>query len=443
MVNVETRYAVNGASTIAYQVMGKAPTNLLYIPGWFFNPEIWGDFSPMRRYFERLQSFARVVAVEKRGFGMSDRLSGRDLPSTSERVGDVTAVADAEDLEQTAIMGTFEGGTLALLWAAANPGRVSSIVLIDSFAKLEWDKSIFGRLGGRDKALAAFRLWEMFAQGRDREFFYPSLAVTPQQARQIGRLFRMEANPGVIEAWVPMVLDLDARSILREITAKVLVVHSQGDAVVDFKHAADLADQLPNARLITLPGGDHVPWGANFDAVLNEVEEFLTGSLRSSTERGVPHTIVFTDIVESTKRLAESGDASWRLLIEKHDQIAARLLERFTGRFVKSTGDGLLAHLPTPAAAIGFAQALTSQLAADGIQVRVGIHTGKCETYGDDLVGLAVNVAARIMAIAQPGEILVSGAVHNLADVTGVAFRACGEHELKGVPGRWFLYSVD
>jgi class 3 adenylate cyclase len=442
MVNVETRYAVNGASTIAYQVMGSAPTNLLYIPGWFFNPEIWGDFAPMRRYFERLQSFARVVAVEKRGFGMSDRLSASDLPRTSDRVGDITAVADAEGLERTAIMGTFEGGALALLWAAANPQRVSSIVLIHSFGKLEWDRSIFGRLAGHDRALAASRLWEMFTEGRDREFFYPSLATTPQQAKQIGRLFRMEANPRVIEAWVPMVLDLDARSVLREITVKVLVVHSQGDAVVDFKHAIDLANQLPNAELVTLRGADHVPWGANFDAVLNAVEEFLTGSIQSSSERGITHTIVFTDIVESTKRLAESGDERWRLLIEKHDQIAAQLLEGFGGRFVKSTGDGLLADLPSPAAAIGFSEALTSQLSAEGIQIRVGVHTGKCEMYGDDLVGLAVNVAARIMAIAHPGEILVSEAVRQSLG-TQFFCRPRGEHELKGVPGAWCVYTVD
>jgi class 3 adenylate cyclase len=441
VTSVETRYASNGAATIAYQVVGDASVDLLYVPGWFFNPEIWRDFAPIRRYMERLQSFARVVSIEKRGFGMSDRLSLASLPTTEERVGDITAVADAEGLKQTAAMGTFEGGTLMLLWAAANPHRVSHIVLIDSFAKLEWDKSIFGRLAGDDRSAAAIRLWEVF-EGKNIQYFCPDLALPPQQEKQMSRGVRMEANPRVIEAWVPMVLELDARPVLADIPAKVLIIHSEGDAVVDVEHARYLADNLPNARLVELPGRDHVPWGANFDAVMSEVEEFLLGTRPSAADRGIPHTIMFTDIVESTRRLAESGDDAWRSLIENHDRIAADLLEEFGGRYVNSTGDGFLASLPTPDAALECAHALIAELRTVGIDIRVGIHTGRCQIYGDDVVGLAVNIAARVMSLARPGEILVSESVHEGSLNPHVRFEPRGEQDLKGVPGRWRLYAA-
>jgi pimeloyl-ACP methyl ester carboxylesterase len=441
MAGVETRYALNGTATIAYQVVGDAAVDLLYVPGWFFNPEIWRDFPPIRRYTERLQSFARVVSIEKRGFGMSDRLSRSTLPTPDERVGDITAVADAEGLKQAVVMGTFEGGALLLLWAAANPQRVSHIVLIDSFAKLEWEQSIFGRLAGEDQSVAAVRLWEVFER-ESAEYFCPDLVLPPKQHKQLGRGVRMEANPRVIEAWLPMVVELDARRVLADIEAKVLIIHSEGDAVVDVEHARYLAENLPNARLIELPGRDHVPWGANFDAVMGEVEEFLLGRRPLAADRGAPQTIMFTDIVESTRRLAEGGDDAWRSLIETHDVMAADLLQQFGGRYVNSTGDGFLACLPTPDAALECARALTAELRTVGIEVRVGVHTGKCQIYGDDVVGLAVNIAARIMALAQAGEVLVSESVQQGSLNPRIGFEPRGEHDLKGVPGRWQLYAA-
>jgi class 3 adenylate cyclase/pimeloyl-ACP methyl ester carboxylesterase len=440
MPGVETRYATNRAATIAYQVVGDAALDLLYVPGWFFNPEVWGDFAPIRRYTERLQSFAHVVSIEKRGFGMSDRLSPSTLPTTDERVGDITAVVDAEGLEQAALMGTFEGGTLLLLWAAANPQKVSHIVLIDSFAKLSWERSLFGRLAG-DYSTAASRLWEVF-EHECAEYFCPDLALPPRQKKQLSRGVRMSANPRVIEGWLPMVLELDAREILAHIPAPVLILHSQGDAVVDVEHARYLAENLPDARLVELPGRDHAPWGANFDAVMSEVEQFLLGRRSGPADRATSQTIMFTDIVESTRQLAEGGDDAWRSLIENHDRVASDLLEQFGGRYVNSTGDGFLACLPTPDAALECAQTLIAELRTIGIDIRVGIHTGSCQVYGDDVVGLAVNIAARIMALAPPGEVLVSAAVQTGSLNPGVGFEPRGEHALKGVPGRWSLYAA-
>jgi class 3 adenylate cyclase/pimeloyl-ACP methyl ester carboxylesterase len=441
VTSVETKYASNGSATIAYQVVGDAALDLLYVPGWFFNPEIWRDFAPIRRYMERLQSFARVVSIEKRGFGMSDRLSLSNLPTTEERVADIAAVADAEGLTRTAAMGTFEGGPLILLWAAANPQRVSHIVLINSFAKLEWEQSIFGRLAGDDRSAAAVRLWEEFERG-NVQYFCPDLALSPLQKKQMIRGVRMEANPRVIEAWLPMVLDLDARHVLDNVTAKVLIIHSARDAVVEVDHARFLADNLPNARLVELPGRDHVPWGANFGAVMSEIEEFLLGRRSTPTDRGIPQTIMFTDIVESTRQLAESGDDAWKSLIEIHDRIASDLLEQFGGRYVNSTGDGFLASLPTADAALQCAQALIAELRTVGIDIRVGIHTGTCQVYGDDVVGLAVNIAARVMALARSGEVLVSKSLRDGSINSGVRFEPRGEHHLKGVPGRWPLYAA-
>ena len=441
-MSIETRYALNGTATLAYQVIGDAAVDLLYVPGWFFNPEIFRDVAPLRRYSERLQSFARVISIEKRGFGMSDRIAEGDAVSTAERLADITAVADAENLRRTALMGTFEGGTLLLLWAAANPQRVSRIVLIDSFAKLEWQKSIFGRLAGDDLSVAAPRLWEVFERN-SADYFCPDLPLPPQQKDQLSRCIRLEANPRVIERWLPMVRELDATSCLAQVSASVLIIHSDRDIVVDVEHARYLSANLPNARLVEVPGRDHVPWGANFDAVMNEVEGFLTGRTPDPTGRGVDYTIMFTDIVDSTRHLATAGDEAWRSFIESHDRIAGELLERFNGRFVQSTGDGLLACLPTPDAAIKCAQALIHELRTAGMEIRVGIHTGRCQIYGDNIVGLAVNVAARILGLAGAGEVLVSQTVHDgVTDPSIGDFRERGDHALKGVPGRWQLFAA-
>jgi len=440
-MSIETRYAKNGDATIAYQVSGDAGLDLLYVPGWFFNPEIFRDVAPLRRYSERLQSFARVISVEKRGFGMSDRVTDGVTVSTAERLADISAVADAEGLKRIGLMGTFEGGALLLLWAAQNPERVSRIVLIASFAKLIWEKSIFGRLAADDRSAAAARLWEVFERN-SADYFCPDLPLPPQQKNQLSRGIRLEANPRVIDRWLPMVYELDATSCLAEVVASVLIIHSDRDIVVDVEHARYLAANLPNARFVEVRGRDHVPWGANADAVMNAIEGFLTGHVAAPGGRGVESTIMFTDIVDSTRHLANAGDEAWRSLIEAHDRIAAELLEQFGGRFVQGTGDGVLASLPTPDLAIHCAKSLINRLRTVGMEIRVGIHTGTCEIYGDNIVGLAVNVAARILALAGAGEVLISQKVHDGVSDKTIDFRARGDHTLKGVPGQWQLYAA-
>ena len=429
--------------TIAYQVVGNAALDLLYIPGWFFNPEIWGDFVPIRRYLERLITFARVISVEKRGFGMSDRLSPADLPAVQERVADIGAVADAEQLGPVAVMGPFEGGTLGLLWAAAEPERVSAVVVIDSFAHLDWQRSILGALTERreDLALAASALWELLECGWSR-WFRPDLPLTAAQQKQVSRGVRLSANPAVIRSWLTLVTELDARAQLTGITAPVLVIHQADDAIVDVSHGRFLAEHLPNATYIEIPGRDHVPWGRNFELIMAEVEGFLTGQRPTRSTQASTPTIMFTDIVASTQQLVTVGDRAWTELLQKHDEISIDVLERFGGRCVKSTGDGLLAELPGPATAVECARILIAELHSIGVNLRIGLHTGPCELYGDDIIGLAVNVAARIMAEAQPGEILVSQTVRDLMTEPSLKFSARGERGLKGVPGRWALFAV-
>jgi class 3 adenylate cyclase len=443
-VKPETRYTRSGTATIAYQVVGDAPVDLLYIPGWFFNPEVWGDFTPTRLYLERLLSFARVISVEKRGFGMSDRLSALDLPSVEVRVADLGAVADAEGLRSTAVMGTFEGGTLGLLWAAAEPARVSSVVVVDSFARLDWERSIFGALtqGSQNPELAARRLWELFDGGDMSRWFLPDSSLTAAQQKQLGRAIRLSANPTVMDTWLKLVCELDARAQLQAIEVPVLVIHRAGDAVVDVAHGRVLAEHLPNATFVEIPGRDHVPWGRDLDLITAEVEHFLTGRRPTGYTRATTRTIMFTDIVASTPQLAALGDRAWKTLLEKHDEVSDDVLERFGGRCVKTTGDGLLADLPTPSAAVGCARALVSELRAIGIVVRVGVHAGPCELHGDDLIGLNVNIAARIVAEAEPGEILVSQVVRDEAPEPAFTYSARGERSLKGVPGRWALFAA-
>jgi class 3 adenylate cyclase len=439
----KTKYTNSDAVTIAYQVVGDAALDLLYIPGWFFNPEVWADFVPIRRYLERLTTFTRVIAVEKRGFGMSDRLSPTNLPTVRERVADISAVADAEQLGQVAVMGPFEGGTLGLLWAAAEPERVSSVVVIDSFAQLDWQRSLFGALTerGEDLALAARALWELFECGWS-QWFRPDFPLTAAQEKQLSRAVRLSANPTVIGPWLELVTELDARAQLPRIKVPVLIIHRAGDAVVDVSHGRFLAEHLPNATYVEIPGRDHVPWGKDFELIMAEVEGFLTGQRPTSSAQASTRTIMFTDIVASTEQLAALGDRAWTELLQRHDELSTDVLERFGGRCVKTTGDGLLAELPGPNTAVECARMLVAELRGIGVELRIGVHVGPCELYGDDIIGLAVNVAARIMAEAQPGEILVSQAVHDLMTEPALTFSTRGEHCLKGVPGRWTLFAV-
>jgi class 3 adenylate cyclase len=440
----KTNYTNSGAATIAYQVVGDAAFDLLYIPGWFFNPEVWGDFIPIRRYLERLTTFARVISVEKRGFGMSDRLSPSNLPTVQERVADISAVAEAERLGPVAVMGPFEGGTLGLLWAAIAPERVSSVVVIDSFARLDWHRSIFGVLaeGREDLAVAARALWDLFERGWS-SWFRPDFPLTAAQEKQLSRAVRLSANPAVIGPWLKLVAELDVRAQLPRIKVPVLIIHRAGDAVVDVSHGRLLAEHLPNATYVEIPGRDHVPWGRDFEVIMAEVEGFLTGRRPTKSTQAATRTIMFTDIVASTRQLAALGDSAWTELLGRHDEISTDVLERFGGRCVKSIGDGLLAELPGPSTAVECAQMLVNELRGIGLDLRIGLHVGPCELYGDDIIGLAVNVAARIMAEAQPGEILVSQAVRDLMTEPALTFSIRGERYLKGVPGRWTLFAVD
>jgi class 3 adenylate cyclase len=341
------------------------------------------------------------------------------------------------------VVGTFEGGTLGLLWAAAEPDRVSSVVVIDSFAKLDWDRSMFGALAGdtAGPAVVARPVWETLETG-GANWFAPDFALTVAQQKQMSRGVRLSANPSTIETWLSLVAQLDVRPLLAEIHVPVLVIHRSGDAIVDVSHGRFLAEHLPNATYVEIPGRDHVPWGTDVEHILSEIELFLTGKPASETIVDVTRTIMFTDIVGSTPQLAALGDRAWMALLQQHDDLSTDVLERFGGRCIKSTGDGLLAELPNPNSAVPCALALVSQLRKIGIEVRVGMHAGPCESYGDDLIGLTVNVAARIMSQAGPGEIFVSQAVRDQASGPGFRFSARGPRSLKGIPGLWALFGV-
>jgi pimeloyl-ACP methyl ester carboxylesterase len=439
-VDVETRYAANGDATIAYQVVGESALDLLYIPGWFLNPEVVGDFLPTRRYLERLLEFVRLITVDKRGFGMSDRLS-HALPTVAERVGDITAVADAEGLGRVSVMGTFEGGTLALLWAATMPERVSSVVLVDSFARLDWSRSLFGSLD-RDGGSAG-GLWGVFEDGEAwRRWFAPDLTLTAVQGKQFARGLRLSATPVVIERWLELVRELDATSVLEAIAAPVLVIHRTEDRVVEVEHARELTARLPNATYIEIPGADHVPWSNDLDTIVGEVEQFLTGTRRAPDAAAESRAILFTDIVGSTARLASMGDRAWKQLIEEHDVVAQDVLAKFSGRVIKATGDGLLAELPTSQAALDCATELLRALRALGIESRAAVHFGPYERYGDDVIGMTVNVTARLLSFAGAGEVVVSARVADGLSATDSPLKPLGERALKGVPGSWSLLAA-
>ena len=435
----ETRYARSGDVNIAYQVVGEGPRDLVLVPGWLSNVEVFWEEPSMARFLQRLASFSRLILFDKRGTGLSDRVA--DMPDLETRMDDVRAVMDAVRSSRAGLVGYSEGGPMCALFAATYPERTSALVMIGSFARRTWAPDYpWGPT--REERERTIDMMEREWGGPIGLEAAPSVVNDPRYREWWARLLRMSASPGGNRALQQMNIEIDIRHVLPVIRVPTLLIHNTGDRLIPVEYGRYMAERIPGAKYVELPGADHPPWVGNADTILDEVEEFLTGVRRGSDPDRVLATVMFTDIVDATRRAAELGDRRWRDLLESHHAMVREQLVKFRGREIDTAGDGFLAAFDGPARAVRAACRIAGDVKRLGLEIRAGLHTGECEVMGPKLGGIAVHIGARVAALGSAGEVLVSSTVRDLVAGSGLRFEDRGMHALKGVPGEWHLFAV-
>ena len=436
----ETRYADSGGVNIAYQVLGDGPRDLVFVMGWVSNIEVFWEEPALARFLTRLASFSRLILFDKRGTGLSDRVT--DMPSLEVRMDDVRAVMDAVASERAALFGVSEGGPMCALFSATYPSRVSALIMQGGFPRRIRTPDFPWGPTKEERQVWIEQMRREWGGTFGLAARAPSMVGDEQFSQWWGRLLRMGASPAAVMALVAMNDEIDIRHILPAIRVPTLLLHSVRDATIPIGASRYMAERIPGARLVELPGEDHLPWLSDADTILGEIEEFVTGVRHTVEPDRVLATVLFTDIVGATEKAAALGDRRWRDLLDGHNGVVRRELARFRGREVKTAGDGFFAAFDGPARAVRCACAVSQGMQSLGLEVRAGLHTGECEIMGDDMGGIAVHIGARIAALAAPGEVLVSSTVKDLVAGSGLSFRDHGAALLKGVPGEWRLFSV-
>jgi class 3 adenylate cyclase len=446
-VQPETRYARSGDVSIAYQVVGEGPFDVVFVPGSVSNVEYGWEEPSLARFYERLASFSRLILFDKRGTGLSDRV--KDVPMLETRMDDVRAVMDAAGSERAAILGVSEGGPMAALFAATYPARTFAAVLYGSPSRYAWapDYPWGVTLEEYRRELEEVeRRWGTPEYSDELlQWLAPSVADDEGFKRWFRTYVRLSASPGAARDLERMNMEIDVRQVLPAIRVPTLVLNRAEDRA---ERARYLAAQIPGARYVELPGRDHAPWVGDADALVDAVREFVTGAWEEGAwEEAEPDrvlaTVLFTDIVGSSEKAASLGDRGWRDLLERHHAEVRRQLVRFRGKEVDTAGDGFFASFDGPARAIRCASAIVESMPKLGLEVRAGLHTGECELVDDKVAGIAVHTGARVASQARPGEVLVSSTVKDLVAGSGLAFQDRGAHELTGIPGEWRLYAVE
>ncbi len=430
-----TRYARSGEVSIAYQTFGDGDLDLVITPGFISNLEFYWDDTRATRWLTAIARFARITIFDKRGTGLSDRV--QELPRMETRIDDMRAVMDAAGIERAALFGVSEGGSMAAYFAARYPQRCRALVIYGGFAR-------FATWFPTPEALEQFfgYVRTQWGSGGLIAVGAPSLANDPAAQQSIARFERSGASPSAVEALMRVNREINITDALAHVAAPTLVIHKTGDAMINVSGGHELASLIPGARLFEMPGNDHLPWADDCQVYISEMEEFLTGSRSDdATDRSVA-TILFTDIVNSTRRAEALGDSRWRDLLDTHDKMVRKQLERFRGREIKSLGDGFMSIFDSPSRAIRAAQTMRDEASRIGIELRLGMHAGEVEITDKDVRGIAVHIAARVSALAPANGILVSSTVKELVTGSGTAFVDFGVHELKGVPDAWRLLQV-
>jgi class 3 adenylate cyclase len=436
----ETRYAKSGELNIAYQVVGEGPFDLVYVPGWVSNIEAMWEEPSHAHLLGRLASFSRLILFDKRGTGLSDPVPLDRLPTLEERMDDVRAVMDAAGSERAAVFGSSEGGLMSVLFAATSPERTEALITLAIYATRLWSPDYPWAPTPEARAAEIEEIERTWGGEMDISVLAPS-ADEAFKRRAVAYL-RRSASPGAAVALLRMNSQIDVRHVLPTIRLPTLILQRVGDRDVNVEEGRWIARQIPGAKYVELQGDEHLIWAGDVDAVVDEVEEFLTGRRPVREPDRILATVLFTDIVGATERAAAIGDRGWRELLEQHHAIVRRELERFRGREVDTAGDGFLAAFDGPARAIRCARAIWEAVRELGLEIRAGLHTGECELVGEKIAGVAVHTGARVAALAEPGEVLVSSTVKDLVAGSGIEFADRGTHELKGVPGAWRLYAV-
>jgi class 3 adenylate cyclase/pimeloyl-ACP methyl ester carboxylesterase len=438
MVAPETRYAKKGDAHIAYQVVGEGQElDLVLVSTWFSHVEARWDLPGYVHYLGRLSSFSRLISFDKYGIGLSDPIPSKTLPPLEDWMDDVRAVMDAVGLEQAAIMGAGEGSPMAELFAATYPERTSALVLVNATARVSAAPGYeIGAPPDVQERLISL-VEETWGRGDLMAAINPSLADDAVAAEAWGRFFRLSASPATAAAVIRMLFELDVRDVLPTIRVPTLVVHRQDNPIVTIDQGRYVATQIEEASFVAVPGADYGLALGDIDVVIDEVEEFLTGSRPGHATDRVLATVLFTDIVDSTRRAVELGDARWRELLERHDELARTVVVRFGGSIFDFAGDGLLASFDGPARAVHCAFALRGGLRTLGLEMRAGLHTGEVERRSESIAGVGVHIGARVLALAGAGEVLVSRTVRDLVTGSGLRFAERGNYTLKGVPDQW------
>lgn len=430
------QYARSGDIDIAYQVIGNGSMDLVHVSGFVSHGDLLWDLPMYTTLFNAFSEFSRVIALDKRGTGLSDRSLG--FGSAADRMDDIRAVMDAAGVDQAAIHGVSEGGPLALLFAATYPDRVSKLVVYGTFARMLWapDYPIGQPMEFFDKSLELLtRFW---GTGHVMRYFIQN---APDEAIPLlARYERSSCTPLMVEEIMRANIEIDIRSVLSAISVPTLVVHTTGDPVIPIENGRYLAENIPGAQFLELDGAHHGDW--NGYNIASEIREFLLGEAAAPKSDRLLATVLFTDIVSSTQRDVELGDRRWRTLLDDHDRAVRAQVERFLGRIVKTTGDGVLATFDGPARGIECARQLAKAVKPLGLDVRAGLHTGEIERRGDDIAGLGVVIARRVCDLAGSGEVLASRTVRDLVIGSDITFEDRGVHALKGVPDDWQLYAV-
>jgi class 3 adenylate cyclase len=415
-------------------VVGDGPVDLVYVPGWVSHVELAWELPDLVEGFERLASFSRLILFDKRGTGMSDPVAADSLPTLEQRMDDVRAVMDAVGSERAAVFGASEGGNMSMLFAATYPRRTIGLCTFGCTAKRIWSPDYPWAPTWEERLGAFAEVERSWTTGMGWDDVAPSLGR--DGLAELSRYYRRCASPGAALALMKMNTHVDVRDVLPTIQCPTVVMHRADDRDANVEEGRYIAAAIPAARFVEFPGADHSWWTEDRDAIVDEIEELVTGIRPAPQPNRVLATILFTDIVGSTERARELGDRAWSELLARHHAVVRRELERFRGHEVDTAGDGFLATFDGPARAIRCALASRDAVRGLGLELRAGLHTGECELVGEKVAGIAVHTGARISALAAPSEVLVSATVRDLVSGSGIAFEDRGEHELKGVGAR-------
>jgi pimeloyl-ACP methyl ester carboxylesterase len=433
----QTRYARSKDGNVAYQIVGEGPRELVFIPWWGTNLDVMWEEPSIERFLRRLATFSRLICFDKRGTGVSDPVPLRALPTLEQWSDDVRTVMEAAGSGRAALFGHSQGGQMAMLFAASHPARTSALILADSSARQ------YPSAAAEEVESALDRVQQSWGTGAFLDVLAPSVARDDRFRGWYGRYERLAMSPYMVRAIVASDYENDLRGVLPAIRVPTLVLHRTDSRFIGADHGRALAEAIDGARFVEVAGEDHLFHVGDTEAMLGEIEEFLTGARPVPETDRVLATVLFTDIVGSTERAAALGDRAWRALLESHHQIARRELERHRGREIEFVGDGLLATFDGPARGVRCAHAIRDAVHAIGLEIRAGLHTGEIELAGDAIRGIAVHIGARIAAQAGPGKVMVSSTVKDLVAGSGIRFVDRGSRALKGVPDEWRLFEAE